>query len=225
MFEKQKQENEWFSLNNILIAAGALVLVLMSSMAQAQAKTPPSAPGAAEQGRFVQELADEAISTLTRADISAPARQQRFHALFAENVDFPAIARFVLGRYWRSASEGQRDEFIGLFRDLTVFTYTARLTEYSNEIFQVNEVRPASHGDTIVRSVIARPSGGPPLRLDWRIRPQGKGYKVVDLFVEGVSLSLTQRSQYSSVLSRNGGQLSDLLAALRKKVAYLSKQN
>jgi phospholipid transport system substrate-binding protein len=224
MFEK-KPENEWFSLNNLLIAAGVLALVLMSSLAQAQAKTPPGGPGAADQGRFVQELADEAISTLTRTDLSAPARQQRFHALFAKNLDFPAIARFVLGRYWRTASEEQRDEFIGLFRDLTVITYTARLNEYSDETFRVNEVRPASHGDSIVRSVIARPSGGPPLRLDWRIRPHGAGYKVVDLFVEGVSLSLTQRSQYASVLSRNGGQVSDLLANLRKKVAYLSKKN
>jgi phospholipid transport system substrate-binding protein len=56
------------------------------------------------------------------------------------------------------------------------------------------------------------------LDIAWRVRPKGDSFKIVDVMVEGVSMSQTQRKEYASVIRRNGGQVEGLLAEMRQKV-------
>lgn len=37
----------------------------------------------------------------------------------------------------------------------------------------------------MVATVIERPAGGPPIRIDWRVRPADGGWRIVDIHVEG----------------------------------------
>ena len=53
---------------------------------------------------------------------------------------------------------------------------------------------------------------GQPIRVDWRVR---RG-KVIDVIVEGVSMSVTQRSEFASIIQRNGGKVSALINHLKK---------
>ncbi len=55
------------------------------------------------------------------------------------------------------------------------------------------------------------------MAVDWRVRQVGGGYKVVDILVEGVSMALTQRSDFASVIQRGGGDIEVLLEQLRQK--------
>ena len=60
------------------------------------------------------------------------------------------------------------------------------------------------------------------MAVDWRVRPRGDGLKVIDVAVEGVSMSVTQRSEFSSVIQRGGGQIESLLQTLRQRVGSAS---
>jgi phospholipid transport system substrate-binding protein len=199
-----------------------LVLVLGMAAVSGAARAEPTVSG---PGRFIEDLADRALGMLTSSSISPEERNERFRMLFTGSFDVPAVGRFVLGRYWRISTEEERQEFLALFEELVVRTYASRFGEYSGETFRVNEVRDLKNKDAVVLSEIVRPAGGPPVRLDWRVRGPNSTYHIVDLSIEGVSMALTQRSEFSAVIQRKGGKVGGLIESLRKKVEFLKKKD
>ena len=123
----------------------------------------------------------------------------------------------MLGRYWNSATPQQQDEYQKLFEQLIVSTYADRFVEYSGETFRITGSRPEGENDTMVTTQIVRPNG-PPVNVDWRVRKRDGTYKIIDVVVEGVSMGVTQRQEFASVISQNGGQVQGLIQALRQKV-------
>ena len=181
-----------------------------------------SASGVARAGDegatdFIQTLGDEFVAVLADKELPAERRLEEFRRLFIESFDVATISRFALGRYWRRASKSQRQEYGRLFSDYIVNTYSARLGQYSGEKIVVGETRNDGKRDRIVSSKIVRPKGKP-VRLDWRLRRRGEGFKIVDVIIEGVSMAITQRDAFASVIRRGGGKVESLLEELRSKV-------
>lgn len=171
-----------------------------------------------DAGSFVASLAQEAIDGLTASDLDEGERLRRFRKLFAEGFDVPIIARFVLGRYWRVATDAERTEYLRLFNELVIQTYARRLSDYSAARLRVLSVsRPNEDNDVIV-AVEGALAGQPPVRMDVRVRQGGGSFKIIDLAIEGISMAVTQRDEFSSVIQRGGGRIESLLVSLREKV-------
>ena len=185
-----------------------LVVAILLAAAPAGAATGPAT-------KFVADLGSQALRML--ADKASPQRrEQEFRRLFVSHFDVDTIARFVVGNYWRTASDAERTEYRKLFEDYVVAAYSARLSNYSGEQFQVKDEVPAGD-DTMVNSVIIR-ANQPPAKVEWRVRKYPDGsLKIVDVVVEGVSMTITQRSEFSSVMQQSGG-LPGLNAKLREKL-------
>lgn len=176
----------------------------------------PSRPAAAaDPAAVVTSLGNEALKVLGK-NVDPNLRVARFRQLFSADFDVPGIARFVLGRYWRVATPAQQQEFLKLFTDYIALAYSNRLAEYSGETLRVTGSRPAPDGK-LVSSEIVRANGQPPARVEWLLTPQNGAYKISDVIVEGVSMAVTQRSEFASVIQRNGGQVEGLITALRQK--------
>ena len=177
---------------------------------------------AKDAGAFVQSLGDQAIKIITDTSLNPVDREARFHEMFVGSFDVPAIGRFVLGRYWRTASDAQKTEFLKLFEDMIVKTYNNRFKDYKGEQFTVAATRV--DGDSaMVTTNVSQPKGGPPIKVDWRVlKPQGK-LKIVDVVIEGVSMSVTQQQEFGSVIQRNGGQIDGLLSTMRERVQQAAK--
>jgi phospholipid transport system substrate-binding protein len=166
---------------------------------------------------FMQSLGSEAIAELTNPDVPQPEREARFRTLLDQHFDVPAIAKFTLGRYWRTATDEQRAEFSKLFEDFIVQSYSTRFSEYHGESFQVAGSTTDQTGITVVHSKIDMPSSED-VRVDWHLRPRDASFAIVDIVVEGVSMAVTQRSEFASVIQSRGG-VAGLLDALRAKNA------
>jgi phospholipid transport system substrate-binding protein len=166
---------------------------------------------------MITDLGNRALAMLA-TPASARQREARFHELFHEDFDVPAIARFVLGRYWRIATPEQRQEFITLFDEYTTFTYSTRLSAFRGETLKVTGSRSVPDG-SLVTSLVLHPDGAQPARVDWRLALTGNTYKITDVIVEGISMAVTQRSEFASVIRRHGGQVDGLLALMRQKTA------
>ena len=145
-------------------------------------------------------------------------RFARFRDLLREDFDVPGIARFVLGRYWNLATEEQRAEFVKLFEEYIARAYSIRFAEYAGEKFKVMGSRPDADG-AIVSSEILRPTGQAPIKVDWRLTGRHGDYKISDVTVDGISMAVTQRSEFASVIQHNGGQVQGLIAMLRERTA------
>ena len=192
------------------------LFLLMSTAALAA----PPVVNPADAVAFMNQLWDRAVEVLNKK--SDPAlRQERFRQLFHADFDCPGIARFVLGRYWRDASEEEQKDFVKLFEEYVVFVYTARLSNFGGQDFKIRGSR--SDGDGVMVSTdVFSPGGGSPLKIDWRLVSDNGTYKINDVIVEGVSMLVTQRSEFASIVQRNGGQVRGLLAMMREKTASAS---
>ena len=190
----------------LFIAACILVLSIV---------LPARPAAAADPAAVITNLGNEALRVLGK-DVDPNLRVTRFRDLFRQDFDVPDIARFVLGRYWRVITPAEQQEFIRLLTDYIALVYANRLAEYSGETLRVIGTRPAPDGQ-LVSSEIIRTNGQPPAHVDWLLTPQSGTYKINDVRVEGVSMAATQRSEFASVIQRNGGQVQGLISALRQK--------
>ena len=168
---------------------------------------------------FVESLADEAIAALTTAGASRDQRENRARELLARYFAVDTIGRWVLGRYWQQATAAEQADYLTLFEDLIVTTYVDRFSRYSGERLTVSRsVVDENSGDVLVFSEITRPAGGQPVEVGWRVRARDATMKIVDVYVEGVSLGQTQRSEFASVIRNSGGKVAGLLDEMRRRV-------
>ena len=130
-------------------AIGALILVLGLLTAA------PDDAVAQDARAFVATLGNQAIQVLGPS-VAPAQRVARFRELFREDFDIPGIGQFVLGRYWRTATPEQQQEFLRLFQEYIVQAYSSRLGEYGGEPFRVTGSRPSGE-ETVVSSEIDRP--------------------------------------------------------------------
>ena len=175
---------------------------------------------ATDPAEFIDQLGQAAIKYLTDKSISSEERRRRFRELMHKAFNVPGIGRFVLGRYWNQATEEERQEYMRLFEELVVRTYADRFSEYSGERFTIGKVQRDAERQNYatVFTTIYRPNGQM-VRVDWRVRQeQDQSWRVVDMVVEGVSMSVTQRSEFASVIESKGGTVKGLIDTLRQKV-------
>jgi len=197
------------------VLAGVFILFATSALAA------PPLVNPADAVAFMNTLWDRAVEVLSKKT-DPTVREARFRELFHTDFDCPGIARFVLGRYWRTASEEEQQEFVKLFEDYVVFVYTARLSNFGGEALKVRGSR--SDGDGVIVSTdVVSPGTASPMRIDWRLVTDNGAYKISDVIVEGVSMAVTQRSEFASVVQRNGGQVRGLLAMMREKTANAAR--
>jgi phospholipid transport system substrate-binding protein len=189
------------------VGAAAIAVGLLTAV--------PRSDAAVDPGAFVGDLGTQGIQMLG-PNVPLAQRTARFTQLFQNDFDIPGISRFVLGRYWRAYTPEQQQEFLRLFQASTVLEYSKKLGEYGGGAFRVIGVQSAGD-ETVVNSQVVRPNGKP-VQMDWHLIPGGGEYKVSDVFVDGVSMKITERDEYASVIEKNGGQPEALLAVLRQEL-------
>lgn len=177
---------------------------------------------AAEAVSFVKARGQEVIA-IVNAPGNLEAKREAVSRVLRESVDIGGVARFVLGRHWRTATEAQRKEYLSLFEDTLVHNLAARFGELTGVDFNVGRSVMASDDEAVVTTTITRPNS-PAITLDWRVAKVDGAPKVVDVVAEGTSLRITQRSEYSAVVQRSGG-IDGLLRAMRQQLAQLEQGN
>jgi phospholipid transport system substrate-binding protein len=198
-------------LCRVLLFVGLPLIIAAGPAAAAPDAVDPKATA------FMNQLWNRALELLNKKAPVAD-RQALFRELFHQDFDTPGIARFVLGRYWRTASPEQQKEFLKEFDDYVVYVYTARLSDFEGEQFKITGARPDQDA-VLISSDVITPGAPQPLKVDWRLIDQGGAYKINDVIVDGVSMLVTQRSEFASVIQRHGGQVQGLIDLMRQKTA------
>jgi phospholipid transport system substrate-binding protein len=186
---------------------GALVFLVLAYTAPTQAASPQD---------FVKNMGDKAFPSLSEEGLSQDQRTQRFRELLNEAFDLPRIARFTLGRYWRTATDEEKTEFIDLFEKFVIQAYSNRFRDMSGQKLNVINAREVSASQALVLSEIEIP-GKAPVKINWRVRSKDDVHKIVDVMVQGISMSVTQRDEFAAVIRQTGGKVGGLIKALRRK--------
>lgn len=135
-------------------------------------------------------------------------------------IDFPRVARLVIGKYWRDASEQQREQLTREIRDLLVRSYVAAMSSYIDDLvsqsnmidFQPSHYQPGDRKAS-VRANIAL-GGRPPAEVQYQLYYTGQ-WKIYDILIEGISLALTYRTTFGEQIKREG--IDNLIAQLAER--------
>lgn len=179
---------------------------------------------ASESARFehpaaekIDALGMEAMAVLSDESMTQEARQRHFREMLARELDIPLLARYMLGRYWKSAAPEARRAYEDAFAEYVLVRYTTLLGGASEiESFEVVGATAAENGDVLVETRIRR-GDAEPVTTAWRMRDRDGRFIVIDLVVEGVSMAKTQRQEFASILRSNGGRVEDLITVLKEK--------
>jgi len=192
-----------------VIAAAVTLIATADANAQDKAK---------DAGEFMIILNRVSVDLFKNATLEETEKENRFRALALKSFDIPRISKYVLGRNWRKATPAQRDEFIEIFGEVNLQRFMPLFTEYSDQEFQVTNVRTDKDKPSLffVTSTLTRP-GGEPATVEWRISRKGDRYKILDVVAEGVSMVLTLRKEYGTVVKKFG--VDGLITRLREKIS------
>ena len=197
-------------------------LLWLSGLWTAAMAAPATAAEKNAAALFIEKLGTEAIESLAQPGIDRKTREDRLAYLLDRAFAIKAIAKFALGRYWRSADGDQRARYLKAFKRLIIKTYAGRFELYAGEPFRVLGQRNDGSRGYLVESHIIR-SVGPPVKIVWRLRPRDASFRIIDVMIEGVSMVITQRSEYSSVIRKKGGSVEGLIQELEAKIDALDK--
>ncbi len=175
--------------------------------------------GEKEAKAYVQDVSNRVLDIISSSKFSQDEKQKKLIGVFEKTVDTKWIGRFVLGRYYNTATAAQKKAYDDVYREFLIRSYVPRFKEYKGQKFELTETRKDGNNEYLVKTLITSESDAP-IRVDYRVRDGGNGFKVSDIISEGVSLINTQRSEFGSAVSREGmdyliEQLKDRLAKLK----------
>lgn len=194
------------------LAAIIGVFATLASLAPSQARN-------AVAETFTQGMIDEGLGILRDKSIDTAARKARFHQFVVKNADARKTALFTLGQYRKGVSEPVLEQFVAAFRDYVTALYELRLEERKDSNLKVTGSIDNKADDVTVNTQAT--GGKDPVNIGFRLIGAGGAFKVVDVQVAGVWISVEQRDQFASILSKNKGDVPALVTHLISQTARM----
>jgi len=165
---------------------------------------------------FVQSTVNRASEVLAK-NISKEDKINELKLIAKDTVDIRGIGFYTLGSFRKNLSENQKNEYLDLFEDYFLKSFSSRLSEYTNPKIEVQNKKVLSKNYTIVNSLLVGTSERPEVKIDWRIYTKNPDNPLIrDLIIEGLSLVRTQKEEFASILNSNDGEINSLFKVLEE---------
>ena len=165
---------------------------------------------------FVQSTVNRASQVLSK-NISKEEKINELKSIAKETVDIRGVGFYSLGAARKGLNEDQKKEYLELFENYFLKSFSSRLSEYTNPEINVKSKEVLNENYTIVNSVLVATSNRPEVNIDWRIYTKNPNNPLIrDLIIEGLSLARTQKEEFSSILNSNNGDIKVLFNSLKK---------
>lgn len=184
------------------------------------ARTADASPDVEAARAVIQDLGQEVLEVLGPDGQKDTQQLEKLTELLQEAIDLDVTGRLILAKNWRRASNEQRDAYLDLFHPYALDSLASKIRASSAEIplenFEIVKGEIVGKKDVLVSTDLYWP-GYPPYRLDWRLRGREDGsFQAIDVMVEGISMVVSQRAEFASVIERRG--LEGLLDQMRSQV-------
>ena len=171
---------------------------------------------AIEPDVFVQSTVNRASEILSK-NISKEEKINQLKIIAKETVDIRGVGFYSLGSARKNLNEEEKIQYLRLFEEYFLKSFSSRLSEYTNPEIDVLSKKVLSENYTIVNSVLKGTSERPEVKIDWRIYTKNKDNPLIrDLIIEGLSLARTQKEEFASILNSNDGNIDALFKTLEE---------
>lgn len=148
-------------------------------------------------------------------------RYERLNTAIAKSHDLTKIIRIVVGRQWRTLSDAQKITFADAFTRFSIAAYASNFKDFSGESFTYLATTQTTRGDIIIHTTLTM-SDGDNVKLDYILRKNSDGWRIINIIANGVSDLALRRSEYTSILKRES--FSVLIAKINKKIDNYANQ-
>ncbi len=200
------------------------LLSLVAALSCVWAFGAQAAVDAAKAEAFVKGVTEDGIENIINANIPQAEKDKRFAKLFNSALDIQFIGQFVLGRYWRTATPEQRQEFIDAYRELNVQTWSKRFDEFKGRNFIFKGTDASNSANQIFVNSTVPMEQGEPAKVVWRVKQTGNEFKIVDIIIENVSLAITARNEYTAFIKQSPDGVAGLIKNLQEKTKATDKK-
>lgn len=184
----------------ILKLCGALMLGATAATVPAVTAPATAAVSQANPAAFVESLTEDGLAALRSG--SEAQRRARFADLLGEHFAIETIGDQLIRRWRSRISDAQYTAYRRALPGFIMGTYADRLSSYARADIRVGSTR-RSGSTYLVASQVSNP-GSQPVTAIWYLTRQGGEYKVYNLRVAGINLTLNQRADFDSYIQRNG---------------------
>ena len=165
---------------------------------------------------FVQSTVNRASKILSE-NISKEKKMDELKLIAKETVDIRGIGFYTLGSVRKTLNDDQKKRYAILFEEYFLKSFSSRLAEYTNPEIDVQSKEILSENYTIVNSLLMGTAERPEVKIDWRIYTKIPENPLIrDLIIEGLSLTRTQKEEFSSILNSNDNDINALFKTLEE---------
>ena len=165
---------------------------------------------------FIQSTVNRASQILSK-NISKEEKINQLKSIAKETVDIKGVGFYSLGSARKNLNDSQKIEYLKLFEDYFLKSFSSRLAEYTNPEIEFNDKKFLNENYTIVNSLLVGTSERPEVKIDWRVYTKDPENPLIrDLIIEGLSLARTQKEEFSSILNSNDGDINALFKTLEE---------
>ncbi|MDN5849186.1 MAG: ABC transporter substrate-binding protein [Nitrococcus sp.] len=198
--------------NAVVVGAVLLWLILAQAAAQSTAQQSPV--------EVVAQLQQKLVA-VWRSDTSFQRRFESLAPVITASHDFATMTRFALGNRWQELNPAQREQFVAIFRRLSIATYADRFDDYDGERFVQSGQRSLSEDQHLVQTQLWL-SDGTQIRLDYLLHQQGGQWTIINVLAEGVSELAIKRSEYTAFIRDHG--FTALVQELQRKISDMASE-
>lgn len=173
--------------------------------------------------RFIDRTGNDALAIISNTALNDRVKTDKLSQLFEKSVDIKWIGKFVMGHYWRQLNDEQKKQYTDVFRRYLVSLYVPKFKQYNNKGYTILKTIKTQEDEYTVMTTLTL-ADGTDISVDYKVHfLNATSLQIFDVVAEGVSLLNTQRSEFSSILSRNTPEF--LINALEQKTttSYASK--
>ena len=169
-----------------------------------------------EPKEFLQLTVNRASAVLNN-NFSKEKKIKKLKVIANETVDIRGIGFYSLGKHRKNLSDNEKNEYVSLFKQYFLKSFSSRLAEYTDPKIKVNSQEKLNDNYTIVSSTLIATEKRTEVKIDWRIYTKNPENPLIrDLIIEGVSLARTQKEEFNSIIQSNDGDINALFLNLTK---------
>lgn len=195
------------------LARRSIVLGLGAGIALSGLALPAAALTTNSATALVDRMVGE-INTVINSGKSEKSMYRDFERIFVKYADVPAIALISLGADRRRASKAQQQAYIKAYQGYISRKYGKRFREFIGGRLEVEGARKVKKNIEVKTTAYLR--GEDPFIVTFLVSDRSGKEKFFNMYIEGVNMVLTEKTEIGAMLDRRGGNIDALISDLTK---------
>lgn len=172
--------------------------------------------------QVVEAFQNELLAVMKQGkDLGFKGRYDKLDPAVRKSHDLPKIARIVVGKQWEELSTEQQTKLETVFSQLSISAYAHNFKDYSGESFTFVSEEETGRGGVVIHTDLHIP-GEKDVKFDYMMKKKDDGWRIINIIADGVSDLALKRSEYTSVLSKDG--FDTLIAKITEKIDNYAAQ-